>query len=185
MGKLILPLILALVGIGAGAGAGWFLKPAPGMAEAKAAVATGQMAENGSDKGSDKGPEDAASRTPKGEKMDEATDEGSQTTEFVKLNNQFVVPVVSEGMVSSLVVMSLSLEVDTGLRATVFQREPKLRDALLQVMFDHANVGGFDGSFTEANNLAILRAGLTDVARQVLPDSVYGVLIVDLARQDL
>ncbi|MEO0772833.1 MAG: flagellar basal body-associated FliL family protein [Pseudomonadota bacterium] len=186
MGKLILPLILALLGAGAGAGAGWFLKPAPDMTAEKADAVEGEVAEDVSGDASDKGPEDAASRAPKGEPMDDAA-EGSapDATEFVKLNNQFVVPVVSEGIVSSLVVMSLSLEVDIDMRAMVFQREPKLRDALLQVMFDHANVGGFDGSFTEANNLAILRAGLTDVARQVLPGTVYGVLIVDLARQDL
>lgn len=111
--------------------------------------------------------------------------ESSGVSEFVKLNNQFVVPVVSDSMVSSLVVMSLSIEVETGLRETVFQREPKLRDALLQVMFDHANIGGFDGAFTEAGNLDVLRVGLTDMARQVLPKGVFGVLIVDLARQDL
>ena len=184
MGKLILPLILALVGIGAGAGAGWVLKPVPESTQAKADMAAGEKPEDG-DEASVKGPEDAASRAPKAQTVDGESGEGPETTEFVKLNNQFVVPVVSDGMVSSLVVMSLSLEVDLGNRATVFQREPKLRDALLQVMFDHANVGGFDGAFTEANNLAILRAGLTDVARQVLPGSVYGVLIVDLARQDL
>lgn len=181
MGKLILPLILALVGIAAGAGAGWFLKPAPEMAEGKAETAEADIAQDGEEAG----PEDAASRTPDGEKIDDPEAGGSDQTEFVRLNNQFVVPVVSDGMVSSLVVMSLSLEVDLNMRPAVFQREPKLRDALLQVMFDHANIGGFDGAFTEANNLAILRAGLTDVARKVVPGKVHGVLIVDLARQDL
>ncbi|MEO0370906.1 MAG: flagellar basal body-associated protein FliL [Pseudomonadota bacterium] len=185
MGKLILPLILALMGVGAGAGAGWFLKPAPEMAKMEDGITDATSEEDMAEDGQDKGPEDAVSRAKDAETMDVADGETTGLTEFVKLNNQFVVPVVSDGSVSSLVVMSLSLEVDIDMRATVFQREPKLRDALLQVMFDHANIGGFDGAFTEANNLAILRAGLTDVARKIVPGNVYAVLIVELARQDL
>ena len=69
--------------------------------------------------------------------------------EYVKLNNQFVVPVVEDGRVAAMVVLSLSLEVEAGNTEAVYQREPKLRDAFLQVLFDHANVGGFCGSFTD------------------------------------
>ena len=175
MRAILLPLILTLFGLGAGVGAGWFLKPAEEPKTEMADAAKADMEKEPADASSK-----AASKDP--EKMDP---ESSGVSEFVKLNNQFVVPVVSDSMVSSLVVMSLSIEVETGLRETVFQREPKLRDALLQVMFDHANIGGFDGAFTEAGNLDILRSGLTDMARQVLPKGVFGVLIVDLARQDL
>ncbi|MEL7280843.1 MAG: flagellar basal body-associated FliL family protein [Pseudomonadota bacterium] len=177
MRAILLPLILALVGLAGGAGAGWFLKPKPDMEDAKT--------EQPLDAQEEEGQAAAASRSAPAEKIDEMEQDGSSTSEFVKLNNQFVVPVVSDGSVSSLVVMSLSLEVEPGIREIVFQREPKLRDALLQVMFDHANVGGFDGAFTDAGNLDILRTGLTDTARKVVPGSVYGVLIVDLARQDL
>lgn len=105
--------------------------------------------------------------------------------EYVKLNNQFVVPVVAGREVRSLVVMSLSLEIARGERETVYAREPKLRDALLQAMFDHANMGGFDGAFTDGNTLDILRTALAETARDVLGGSVRGVLIVDIARQDM
>lgn len=177
MRAILLPLILTVFGLGAGIGAGWFLKPAAVPMKEKAdAASLGDKKMEAADAGS------SAADKKKPEKMDEDTNGSS---EFVKLNNQFVVPVVSNSSVSSLVVMSLSIEVETGLRELVFQREPKLRDALLQVMFDHANIGGFDGAFTEAGNLDILRSGLTDMARQILPKGVYGVLIIDLARQDL
>lgn len=104
--------------------------------------------------------------------------------EYVKLNNQFVIPVVEDGTVSALVVLALSLEVTTGSTETVFATEPKLRDVFLQVLFDHANAGGFKGSFTDASNLVVLRQALKEVAMQVLGDSVKDVLIVDIARQD-
>ena len=62
--------------------------------------------------------------------------------------------------------------------------EPKLRDGILQLLFDHANTGGFQGSFTDADNLVILRKGLTEVARSVLGSMVRNVLITDMIRQD-
>lgn len=105
-------------------------------------------------------------------------------TDFVKLNNQFVVPVVEEGRVASLVIMSLSLEVTTGATEAVYLKEPKLRDALLQVMFDHANVGGFNGVFTDGTNLTALRRALYETAHGILGEVVLDVLIADLSRQD-
>lgn len=106
------------------------------------------------------------------------------STEFVKLNNQFVIPVVDTGRVASLVIISLSLEVKIGITEKVFEREPKIRDALLQILFDHANVGGFKGVFTNGANLILLRQALLEAAKTVLGSDVVDVLIADLARQD-
>jgi hypothetical protein len=104
--------------------------------------------------------------------------------EYVRLSNQFVVPVVEGGRVSAMVILSLSLEVIPGSTEGVFAREPKLRDALLQVLFDHANAGGFRGSFTDGANLVILRQALREAAARVLGDRVTDVLIADIVRQD-
>lgn len=100
------------------------------------------------------------------------------------MNNQFVIPVLEGGRVSAMVVLSLSLDVTTGNTETVYQREPRLRDAFLQVMFDHANVGGFSGSFTDGSNLVTLRGSLKEAADMVLGPVVRRVLITDIARQD-
>ncbi len=171
MRAIVLPLILASVGVAGGAGAGWILRyydKIPSSQDTPMATKPAEGLDN-------PGKPDATS----------AYEDRSGNSEFVKLNNQFVVPVVSDEVVQSLVLMSLSLEVEVGMRAKVYEREPKLRDALLQVMFDHANIGGFDGSFTDANNLDILRIALTDAARGVMQGVVLGVLIVDIARQDI
>lgn len=111
-------------------------------------------------------------------------EELAEPPEYVKLNNQFVIPVVEAGQVAALVVISLSLEVTAGSTEAVFAREPKLRDVFLQVLFDHANAGGFRGSFTDGSNLVVLRQALKEVAMQVLGEEVTDVLIVDIARQD-
>jgi len=104
--------------------------------------------------------------------------------EFVKLDNQFVVPVLEDGQVASMVILSLGLEVEQGATQTIYAHEPKLRDVFLQVLFSHANSGGFRGSFTDAANLIPLRIALNEAARGVLGNQVRDVLINDIARQD-
>jgi flagellar protein FliL len=104
--------------------------------------------------------------------------------EYVKMNNQFVVPVLEGGQVAAMVILSLSLEVKKGASEEVYSREPKLRDAFLQVMFDHANSGGFSGSFTDGSNLILLREALLEMANKTLGDIISDVLISDIVRQD-
>lgn len=105
-------------------------------------------------------------------------------SEYVRLANQFVVPVVEAGRVVALVILSLSIEVAPGSNELVYAREPKLRDALLQVLFDHANAGGFRGAFTDGANLVILRKALRETASRVIGPQMRDVLISDIIRQD-
>jgi len=161
----LLPVVMLLAGSGAGIGAGMFLQPPPpdaGSEDAEAAV--------------DKAPETQPAVTVP---VDVSTER-----EFVKLNNQFIIPVLDDGFVSALVVMSLNLEVTLGSRASIFAAEPKLRDRFLQVMFDHANTGGFSGNFTTGTNMRILRNDLLRVAQQISGDRITDVLILDIVRQD-
>ena len=165
LGK-ILPILLAIGGVSAGVGAGLALKPDPG--------------ETTLDPGCE--PSQAAKLVPETPPADKKPTEDG---EYVKLNNQFVVPVVGETLVDALVVMALTVEVAPGMSSEIYTREPKLRDAFLQVMFDHANIGGFDGTFTNANNLDMLRAALTETAQSLVGSVVMRVLITDIARQDI
>ena len=170
MKHLILPAILGLAGLGAGIGAGLYLRPEPEVTPDGATEhADGAAAEEHA--------------TDEAEADTHAEDDGTGP-EYVKLNNQFVVPVVQEGRVAAMVVLSLSLEVAPGTTEAVYQREPKLRDAFLQVLFDHANVGGFSGSFTDGSNLVVLRTTLKEAAALVVGTTVRDVLITDIARQD-
>ncbi|KQB14569.1 flagellar basal body-associated FliL family protein [Rhodobacter capsulatus] len=169
--KIILPVVLAVIGLAAGGAAGYFLRPPPPPPEE---VATEAGAE---------GEKPAAAAKPAPEKAAEG-EEAVPTIEYVKLNNQFVIPVIKKGAVASLVVLSLSLEVTVGSTEKVYAAEPKLRDVLLQVLFDHANAGGFEGSFTDTANMTDLRRALTEASQSVLGDLVLNVLISDIARQD-
>lgn len=165
----LLPVLLALLGIGGGIGAGMFLKPElpPEVAEFDPAQPCGQA-----DEAATQGRESTVQVAP-------------TTREYVKMNNQFIVPVVLKEKVNALVVLSLSIEIAQGQSQLVYDREPKLRDAFLQVLFNHANMGGFHGSFTETANMNILRRSLRDVGQAVLGEVISDVLITDLARQDV
>ena len=110
--------------------------------------------------------------------------EPALTPEYAKLSNQFVVPVMVKGKVAAMVILSLSLEVKNGTTSEVYGAEPKLRDVFLQVLFDHANSGGFTGSYTDGANLLLLRRALLESAKGVLKENVSDVLIIDIVRQD-
>jgi flagellar FliL protein len=156
----ILPLVLLLIGAGAGVGAGMFLRPEPEVLPETENV-------------------DSAEKEPYG------PDNPAPEMDYVKMSNQFVVPIVKDKAVVALVVLALSLEVPLGSKEAVFRREPKLRDSFLQVLFDHANIGGFDGAFTDATNLTSLRTALREVGQKDMgAEIIKDVLILEIARQD-
>jgi hypothetical protein len=128
-----------------------------------------------------------ASRAPEGDAADlgeeAAAPESGTGPEYVALQRQMIVPIVSDDQVISLVVLSLSIEVEAGFTNDVYDREPKLRDAFLQVLFRHANTGGFSGDFTSGEKMADLRRALNSAAAQVLGPVAIQVLVTDILRQ--
>lgn len=152
-----------LVGVGSGVGAGFALKPEP----VEDVLAEGHPC------GDPTEVVEVAEPAPITEER-----------EYAKLSNQFIIPVVDEGRVAALVVMSLNIEVTVGGLESIFAAEPKLRDGFLQVMFDHANIGGFSGNFTSGTNMRSLRNELLRVAQDISGSIVTDVLIIDIVRQD-
>lgn len=162
----LLPLLLGLFGLCLGAGAGYFLRPTADVPALDApnheAAAPAHEAAPSAKHGSDVAP----------------------LKDYAKLANQFIIPVLVNSKVSALMILSLSLEVSADATSNVDAAEPKLRDVFLQVLFAHANSGGFDGSYTDAANLVVLRAALLEAAKSVLDEKVTDVLITDIIRRD-
>lgn len=181
--KKLIPVILALFGLAVGTGAGIFLKPAPVEEEAHTGdPSPAAAAEDGHKNAGEELVETAQEPVRRGEIDESGQDSGF---EYVKLNNQFIVPVVSDNRVAALVVMSLSIEVAAGQKENIYSREPKLRDAFLQVLFDHANTGGFDGVFTTGEKMNDLRGSLFQAAVKILGPTATDVLVIDIVRQDV
>lgn len=170
MMRLLIPLVLLALGLGGGVGAGLVLAPSGEAAMPEAITAPcGEVA-------AAVPPEIGRGAGPSGGE--------SAAHDYLRLNNQFVVPLLQEGEVDSLVMLSLSVEVPAGQEEQVLLREPKLRDAFLQVLFDHANTGGFDGLFTAQSAMRELRAALLAGAQDEVGPLVTDVLILDIVRQD-
>ena len=160
--KLLLPILLAVVGVAAGAAAGMLLRP-----DAPVEITEG------------------ANDCPTLEADTVAyTEPEPSASEYVKLNNQFVIPVIEEGRIAAMVIASLSVEVAAGQKAVVYEHEPKLRDAFNEVFFLHANAGGFSGVFTDTAPMNRLQLSLTEVTQTLLGSTVKGVLVDSIMRQD-
>lgn len=177
--KFLIPFILLLVGLGGGVGAGLALRPAP----ESVAQSTEKTGEDQADDWQEIPSEDHSAATDY--PATGAGKGGADNLEYIKLNNQFVVPIVTKDSVDALIVMSLSLEMRPGNSEVVYAREPKLRDEFLRVLFNHANAGFFRGAFTDTVKLETLRRGLLEVAQTTLGYNVTAVLITDIARQDM
>ena len=167
MKRLLVPLILMLLGIGGGVGAGLALMSPPEEEILADSCGDGHAPQAAAEE--EHAPEPAT----------------LENREYARMNNQFVVPVVMNDRVVALMVMSLSVEVETGGKEAVFSHEPRLRDAFLQVMFDHANMGGFNGAFTASSNMRLLREALQEAADKTMRGHITDVLIVDIVRQDV
>jgi Flagellar basal body-associated protein FliL. len=170
--KKLLPLFLAVIGLGAGIGGGLMLRPEP--QEVVEINPCGDV------------PATDATHNPHAATHEPGEEDPEHTAfEYVKLNNQFVIPDLEAGRVVSMVVLSLSLEARTGFRENIYAREPKLRDVLLQVMFDHANSGGFKDDFTDSVTMNALRHALLEAAQATLGPEINDVLVIDIVRQDM
>ncbi len=168
--KKLLPILVILFSLGGGLAAGFILR-APAEEENTCAEDDAECEANVAEK-----PEPAkpvARSAPPG------------TTDFAKLDKQFVVPIVRGERVRALIVAEMAIEVEKGQVEVVDQVEPKLKDAFLRVLFTHAHSGGFDGEFTAEYALDDLRARLFEEAHAILGDIAKDVLITEIVRQDM
>lgn len=196
MVKLLIPIVLALLGLGAGVGAGLALKPAPPpmpekseneacLEEKAAEPEEGAAAIDGVEGGKDPCLETAA-LDPYAPEAAGGEEEGDgEPPVFVPLEKPFVVPVFHGDKVAAMVVASLSIATEGEASQVVNAVEPRLRDRFLEVLFMHANSGGFDGSFTTGRKIMDLKTALLSAAREVMGDvPVSEVLITEINRQD-
>ena len=190
MKGLAIPLAMALVGAGLGAGAAFALKPgaAPGSQTDDDGHGARQADDHGAEADAGHGDEgeakDDGHGSGDGGEGDHGQGEAAGGSEFLRLNNQFVIPVIEDGRTRALVMMVLTLDVAPGSQDAVYAKEPRVRDAILRVLFDHANTGGFSGAFTRPDRIEPLRAALVEQSRAILGSTLNDVLITDVARQE-
>lgn len=176
MKKLLLPLLLLLAGTGSGVGAALMLKSDPVPEAGHDLTAGAPCGDPAADHASADGHVAADDEV--------APIAAAAGSEFAPLANQFIVPIMEQDRLVAMMALSLSVEVPLGESAKVYAVEPRLRDKLLQDMFQHSNIGGFSGNYTATDKMRILRQDLLRSTRDILGETALDILILDIKRQE-
>ncbi|MFD1882569.1 hypothetical protein [Paracoccus pacificus] len=193
--KKLLIVLIPLVGLLGGAAIGMVLRPVPdpaligaeGAAQTEHAE-TGTMAppRDGAEKSGAEGappaPDVAAGA---GGEADVKAEKPANYDDLAwfRFPTQFFVPVVRDGTLGFVMVMTLTLEIPKTAQERVNAQEFRLRDALLRSLLIEANTGAFEGNFTTDAQMNRLRGNLLKSARKTAGDDIRNILIEDIARQ--
>ncbi len=177
MVKSVLKIFVLMIAVIGGGVAGSFVK---NMSQDNSQTAVGDA--HSTEEGAGK----ADTHGKKGDKKKpDSKDVNLSGTEYLKFKRQFVIPVMEDKKVKSLVIMNLNLELNENAPNESSLLEPKLRDAFMRDLLSLSNEGIFGGELTDPDNFDILRETLLGTSRRILDDGVNDVLILDLAKRDV
>lgn len=181
--KNIVSIITLAVCIGAGSAGGFFLKSGAG-ASSTAGDGLASSDKKHDDKGhdADKGHDKKAEKKGKHGKSDYAS---SGKAEYYKFTREFIVPIMKDERVESLVIININLETEPGVSQSLFTMEPKLRDNIMTTLIDLSNDGHTLERMTSAENYETIRSMIKKNLTSVVSTGIENVLIVDLAKQDV
>ena len=104
---------------------------------------------------------------------------------YYKFSREFVVPVISNKRVDSLVILNLNLEVDSAIADSLYPMDPKLRDNIMTTLVSLSNEGEAMVSITDPANYELIRATVLENLKQLVPEGLENVLILDMAKQHI
>jgi len=202
--KNIIAAIIAIICIVAGGVGGHFLRSMSGGGGEKAADAHG---EKPADKGHGAEADDEHGKKDKKDKKEEKKDDHGKKPEkaksdghggghdaeaagtgeviYYKFSREFIVPIIREGRVDSLVILNLNLEADAAISQKLFEMEPKLRDNIMTTLITLSNDGTTFESMTSVENYETIRSMVLKNLQTVVSSGIENVLIVDFAKQDV
>ena len=180
--KLILTSVVAIIFIALGSFAGVMLKAPSSAAAAGAEPSDGDYADKkGGEKKDEKGGDKKDAK--KGDKY--AKSGGSGGSEYYKFSREFVVPVMRNDQVKSLVIIHINLETDSATSDALFSEEPKLRDNIMTTLIELSNDGRTLEEPTQIDNYEMIRSMVLMNLKDGVAEGIKNVLIVDMAKQDL
>ncbi len=104
---------------------------------------------------------------------------------YYKFSREFVVPIIRDSRVHSLIILNLNLEADAAMSQKLFEMEPKLRDNIMTTLITLSNDGSTFESMTNIQNYESIRSLLLMNLQTVMSSGIRNVLIVDFAKQDI
>ena len=161
MTKLLAPIFMLLLGAGAGLGAGMFLAPPALPIDA---ADSGLSDQNDSDA--------------------ETDSQASESSVYIPMGDQFVVPLLVDGVIAEHVILSISLETSEDQLDYLEKKQPKLRAAFIVALYDHASLGAFSEPLQSVQMLQRLSEVLQDSAEHTVPNFGAKVLVTNFIRQN-
>lgn len=116
---------------------------------------------------------------------DHGGDSAESEVYYFKFTREFVVPIIREGRVHSLIILNLNLEADGSIASNLQSMEPKLRDNIMTSLITLSNDGTTFESITSVENYELIRSTVMDNLQSVVASGINNVLIVDMAKQDI
>ncbi len=191
--KQIIPIIMVLVFVATGALGGSLLKAggSAGSSVEKAAKDEAHDEKGGGDKKQAKG-DHGGDKKDKKEKKDKKAKGGHgdksdgpvKEVSFYKFSREFVVPIIRESRVDALVILNISLEVEGDTAQKLFTLDPKLRDNIMSTLIVLSNEPDLFDNMTQVENYERIRGEVLKNLRNVIPEGINNVLILDFAKQD-
>lgn len=187
--KHIITAIIAVVCIVAGGVGGHFLKSSGAPAEA--ATAGASSGDDGHGAKDDHGKKaEKEKEKPKDDKHAKSGGQGkdggaSGSIAYYKFSREFVVPLIENGRVSSLIILNINLEIDASASGQLFSMEPALRDNIMTTLISLANDGRTFQTLSNIESYESMRALVLMNLRKSVPSGIRNVLILDMARQDI
>ncbi|KDA01828.1 flagellar basal body-associated FliL family protein [Hyphomonas oceanitis] len=189
MMKNIIPAIIVILCIVAGGIGGNFLKTSGGGASAdapnhgakEAKSSHGEEAKSGH--GAPEKKKDSHAKD--SQEKDSHGGGASSGVDYFKFTREFVVPVMRDARVDSLVILNINLEVDSSITSKLFSMEPKIRDNIMTTLIGLSNDGETLEAISNIDNYESIRATVLMNLQKIIPTGIENVLIVDMAKQEL
>lgn len=179
----MLPIIVILIAAIVGGGGGFFFKSQSG-AKAEGDPAAGDHYED-SEAGHGDAKDDGHGKKKKKKKGGHGdSDEGKNSTTFMKFGRQFVVPVIKHGQPKSMVILDINIEIDSSMDEAVYTFEPRLRDALLARLLVLAGDDMLPQMLENGDKMEATKQALLETSRTIIGDAALDVLILDIGMQN-
>ncbi|MEQ9505268.1 MAG: flagellar basal body-associated FliL family protein [Hyphomonas sp.] len=193
--KNIITAVIAIACIIAGGVGGHFLRTmsggSGGDSHAEKPADDGHAAKDAKDEGHGEKKDDHGAKKDdhgkKSEKKDAHGKESASSSDVIyyKFSREFVVPIIRESRVQSLIILNLNIEADAELSQKLFEMEPKIRDNIMTTLVTLSNDGSTFESMTNVENYESLRSMVLMNLQTIVSSGIRNVLIVDFAKQDL
>lgn len=180
----IIPAVVVIVGAIAGGFGAQMLSGSPAEATADASEVEGDSKDEKAkdDYGGDKDKKKDAKAGDYGDQK--GGDYGGATTYF-KFSREFVVPLMRDDKVKSLVILNINIEVDANATAGLFAQEPKLRDNIMMSLIELSHDGVTLDNITDVESFETIRSVLVKNLKKIAPEGIKNVLILDVGKQEL